>query len=592
MFPLMISEYGLSTGANPERYLELTNKSTYKVNLEDYALVTFFDGANQKSGTNKVLELPNQVLKPGESYVISYSTTASTALSNKADLNTSNAALSFDGNDAIVLYNNSINGGLTISNGSVTDFGQSLSADIFGKVGQNANWSNGSKTTLNASLIRAVGTFDGVKANVANFTLIDWERSNFSLDSLGAHYIRLNTSITNASVGKLKIKRLVAKGANANDNISLTGKMVVETKLKLSVGDVELGNHDVVANSAALSHGNSNSYIKINGNGRLKTKVAANNTNIINPIGRNPYLPVVINCVDCDGVDFEFGVAQNVYEDPTTQTTQITSSAVGETWSIIPSATFNSDITITVQWPAASELTSFDRANSKLSYWQAGTSSQWEVPTNTTSAQSGSEGSSYTQTVTLSGMTGGDTYYFGVGSSGSALPVDFGGVSAQVVNNQVHVEWITLMEENNDYFEVQRSSDMSNWEVVEVVAGAGSTFETNNYFSIDYEPLSGLSYYRIKQVDYDGAFDFSAVVSVNMESDFIVQAYPNPATDFVRILSTNSISEVQIFNGAGAMVLSNTPINQTIDVSSLQSGVYTLIITGEFGVKSIRLIKE
>ena len=583
-YPIIISEYGCNGN---DKYIEIFNGCASSINLSNYTLVTFINGANRNSGTVYGLQLPNYTLDAGEVYVIVNSNSSSTYTA-KADLSTTDNALNFNGADAVAIFENT-NGGMAISSGEVIDFGGTIMIDLFGEIGSNTNWQyQGNNRSSNSSFGRQKNQIGAQSVNYNNFDITDqWELFNLSPDSLGQHFNRVNTSNVSAS-GNLTLSNLVAK----TTDMTLNGNLIVKEKLSLSDADIDCGSHNVVTNSSTLSHGNSSSYIKISGDGKLKNTVQNNNTNIINPIGRNPYLPVIINCVDCDGVEFDFGVKVNVYENPTTQTTQITSSSIGETWEITPSATFTSAITITVQWPSTSELTSFDRTNSMLSYWQSGTSSQWQKPSSTSSAQNGSEGSSYTQTITLSGMIGGDTYYFGVGSNGSALPVEFGELTASLVGGQAQIEWVTLMEENNDYFEVQRSQDMINWEVVDVVAGAGTTFETNYYVSYDSSPLNGMSFYRIKQVDYNGEFDYSKAVSVETAASVEIALYPNPTLDFVNINSTERVNLVQVYNTAGVLMLNTDFSSNRIDLKGLTAGVYTVVVSGNFGTKQFRLLKQ
>ncbi|MBK9423627.1 MAG: hypothetical protein IPN54_05800 [Bacteroidetes bacterium] len=85
------------------------------------------------------------------------------------------------------------------------------------------------------------------------------------------------------------------------------------------------------------------------------------------------------------------------------------------------------------------------------------------------------------------------------------LPVELLYFNAFKYNEQVKVEWVTATEINNDYYIVERSSDGTDFEMVEVVPGAGNSNFLINYFIFDKDPFSGKSYYRLKQVDFDGA---------------------------------------------------------------------------------------
>lgn len=96
------------------------------------------------------------------------------------------------------------------------------------------------------------------------------------------------------------------------------------------------------------------------------------------------------------------------------------------------------------------------------------------------------------------------------------LPIELLVFSAKPIDSQVRLNWSTATELNNDYFTIERSVDGSNWEVVDLVKGQGTTAQQSDYELMDTRPFSGLSYYRLKQTDYDGTFSYSSIVSVSV----------------------------------------------------------------------------
>ena len=76
------------------------------------------------------------------------------------------------------------------------------------------------------------------------------------------------------------------------------------------------------------------------------------------------------------------------------------------------------------------------------------------------------------------------------------------------------MNWATASELNNDFFTVERSVDGLTWEVVDLVNGSGTTPLRNDYSTQDPRPYSSLSYYRLKQTDFDGAFEYADILSV------------------------------------------------------------------------------
>ncbi len=119
------------------------------------------------------------------------------------------------------------------------------------------------------------------------------------------------------------------------------------------------------------------------------------------------------------------------------------------------------------------------------------------------------------------------------GRSGVALPIELISFKAKYTGkNTVSLKWSTASETNNDYFQVERASDGIEFNPILNVNGAGSSTKTLTYSTSDNEPLSGISYYRLKQVDYDGQFSYSEIVSVeikNLNEEFKFNAFPNPS---------------------------------------------------------------
>ena len=159
-------------------------------------------------------------------------------------------------------------------------------------------------------------------------------------------------------------------------------------------------------------------------------------------------------------------------------------------------------------------------------------------------------------------------------------------------NRQSHAKvfWSTASEENNDYFDVQRSADGSTWTNIDRVQGAGNSIHTLNYQILDKNPLNGIAYYRLRQVDFDGTVAYTHVVALKREIDGAgIAVYPNPATNQFQVAFEGFQSEtanINILDNSGRKVLSlnnnviNNPV-QIINASNFQSGVYYIHVTSE-----------
>jgi Secretion system C-terminal sorting domain len=120
------------------------------------------------------------------------------------------------------------------------------------------------------------------------------------------------------------------------------------------------------------------------------------------------------------------------------------------------------------------------------------------------------------------------------------LPVELLSFTAQWQDEHhavVDLDWTTASEVNNAFFEVQRSEDALVFEPMDIVAAIGNSSAETDYHAEDHAPLAnGVSYYRLRQVDNDGAFTYSPVRSVSAASApqplAILSVYPNPASDY------------------------------------------------------------
>lgn len=120
----------------------------------------------------------------------------------------------------------------------------------------------------------------------------------------------------------------------------------------------------------------------------------------------------------------------------------------------------------------------------------------------------------------------------------SPLPVTFLTVSATLnEENQTDVYWETATENNSDNFEVQKSIDLKSFETFAVIESYHFSNTLKNYRAVDKSPYKGITYYRIKQNDYNGDYIYSDVVAVqlNNRGNFTVSVYPNPTKGFATI---------------------------------------------------------
>ena len=146
---------------------------------------------------------------------------------------------------------------------------------------------------------------------------------------------------------------------------------------------------------------------------------------------------------------------------------------------------------------------------------------------------------------------------------------------------------------DNEGFEVQRSLDGANWTALGFVTAAGKN--AGDYGFSDAEYAAGTNYYRLKQMDFDGAFEYSPVVVVDAgPSPDAVTLFPNPASAQLEVrFQGEEALNYRIFNVAGAEVATGVvnPVGR-IDVSRLATGIYHLSVTNGGDVMTQRFSKR
>jgi hypothetical protein len=161
------------------------------------------------------------------------------------------------------------------------------------------------------------------------------------------------------------------------------------------------------------------------------------------------------------------------------------------------------------------------------------------------------------------------------------FPVELISFSAEILEDQVQLTWITAAEVNSDHFEIQRSADGKTWEKIGEVPALQNSSQNHQYTFSDPNPLKGTSYYRLKMIDLDQTFAYSHIDSVNMRSKLTL--YPNPVQGELKIDAGEEVTEVSVFNIAGTRVLSfQDPKGiKSIDLARLPGGVYLVHINGK-----------
>ncbi len=198
-------------------------------------------------------------------------------------------------------------------------------------------------------------------------------------------------------------------------------------------------------------------------------------------------------------------------------------------------------------------------------------------------------------------------------TAGRTVPVELVSFNADVNNNNnVILNWITVTEINNLGFDIERnvigdrSSVISGWEKIGFVAGFGTTTENKAYSFVDENVSNGTYLYRLKQIDFDGSYEYSNMleIEVRVPSEFFLsQNYPNPFNPTTTIsfsIKDAGFVQLKIYdilsNEVATLVNEQKPAGSysiKFDASNLLSGVYFYQLkTGGFiNIKKMILLK-
>lgn len=179
-----------------------------------------------------------------------------------------------------------------------------------------------------------------------------------------------------------------------------------------------------------------------------------------------------------------------------------------------------------------------------------------------------------------------------------SMPVEMTSFNARNVDNNVHLAWATASELNNSHFELEVSQDGRQFENITQIQGNGTTLNAQSYEYIHQNPANGVSYYRLKQVDFDGAFEYSEVRSVRVEGENNIRITPSAAISQIEVevntLIANNTS-IRIIDMMGRTVLSTTfdgdSNSKVIDVVDLSKGHYIVHVQAGAEVMTQRFVK-
>lgn len=425
----------------------------------------------------------------------------------------------------------------------------------------------------------------------------NWTQSGATTNYTGNGWLTFegNTNQNLSSVQPITIPMLRVDNGN---RLILNDPVIVSTQIDLiNNGSIELGtNNLVLMPGATIVNFDPNHFIITNNTGVLQQEVGA--ANVIFPIGNATYNPATMN--NTGTVDnFSARVEDQVLDFGTSGTPE-TQDVVNRSWHITESVIGGSSTSLTVQWDFPQELPGFNRAQSGVAHWNG---SIWDHPVAYTAATP--VGASFSQTRT--GITSFSP--FAVEDIKEALPIELLFFEAHRLNkNDVELNWATASEINNQGFDIERMLDTeTEFHKIDWVDGAGNSTDLLNYTMNDLNPHQGVSYYRLKQIDFDGSFAYSPIRAVEgRQSDDknTIQIYPVPTRDHLMVDFSNWNNDetnavLRIIDVHGRVLLQQEITmeqNQLIkieEVRNFPSGTYFVTIGNDEAYEMIRkIVKE
>ena len=167
--------------------------------------------------------------------------------------------------------------------------------------------------------------------------------------------------------------------------------------------------------------------------------------------------------------------------------------------------------------------------------------------------------------------------------AGCTLPVRLLSFKSEAQSSGIELTWQTGEEIGNSHFDVEKSSNAQNFEVIGRVNGQGTVKGKQNYSFLDSSPKNGLNYYRLKQVDFDGKVEYSRIIAAQFDGIGVFKAYPNPASHLltIELPAQSTFESAQLVDLTGRKV--SVFATENMKLEGVENGVYLLKVTTKEG---------
>ena len=475
---------------------------------------------------------------------------------------------------------------------------------ISGQVGLPNTLATSNSSTQNFKLlslyIESGKSFDirsilGISGDTKTMTLLGTANGTDALYNLGTFIARQSTVTFNTSgaqaIGGSQITSFYNLSVNNANNITLNRSADVTNFLSMVNGKLITTNTNILTcgANANASLGSTTTYVD---GPMIHTIASASSINKTYPIGK--------------GVAFRAVVLTITHSNASPVTYQaeiINSTASGLPYTYPPSITKVSNVRYTRF--VRQNVSNFSTGRIQMYY-----NTDDGVTDRNTLAVAHDDGSSMWQNfsgVATANGTGDITStvftnfnsYFALANppgGGNPLPIELSSFSATLKNKNVDIKWTTQSELNNDFFTVERSSDNETYAAIGTIDGAGNSTQVHHYSYTDNNPMKGLSYYRLRQTDFDGQSQHNMPTVINNMGSSLFTIYPNPAkSGKVNLVGDDgsSLKNISVQDITGKIIPAEVTYRengsidlQIEDIYSSKGGVF--IISATDGSKTFR----
>jgi predicted esterase len=468
---------------------------------------------------------------------------------------------------------------------------------------------SGSTKTLSSTTTTVVGNFtidSGVTVNGSSNTLtVGGNITNSGTFSAGTSTVKLN-GITDQSIsGPITFNKLTINKSGSNVTLTGTGPTTITSTLTLTARNIisSSTNKLTLSSGATIIGGSSSSYLS----GPIVKTIASGGTfsfplGSISPAQYRPTTLASTSVTDTWTVEYlARDPSTDGYPHTSYNNTNLSSVSQFEYWNVSRLASASASLTLAYNTGSYTPPNMGDLSSLRIAHWEG---TRWDRPAGGgTVSQAGSNTNG---TVTVTNITSFSPVTFGVDDT--PLPVKWRAFTATRSNSEINLFWQTAQEINNNHFEIERSVDGNLFTTTGQKEAVGNSNVIQRYQFTDLEVLDHITYYyRIKQIDNDGQFDFSDILAVPAVGKLKGRwhIWPNPVGNdqslqielIDRSADANRAIKAKVIRPDGTVVyqIENTLSKLTSQLTNvferISPGIYIIQISDQNYQENFRLVR-